>query len=34
MLMNREFQKEIYVKSRLRNKHWVEPPAESKAGYK
>ena len=23
--MNREFQKEIYVRSRLRNKYWVEP---------
>ena len=32
--MNREFQKEIYVRSRLRNKHWVEPSAEHKAAYK
>ena len=33
MLMNREFQKEIYMKSRLRNKYWVEPPTENKAAY-
>ena len=33
-LMNREFQKEIYVRSRLRNKYWVEPSAENKAAYK
>ena len=26
--MNREFQKEIYVRSRLRNKFWVEPSPE------
>ena len=32
--MNREFQKEIYVKSRLRNKCWVETSAENKAAYK
>ena len=32
--MNREFQKEIYVSSRLRNKYWVEPSAENKAAYK
>ena len=32
--MNREFQKEIYVRSRLRNKYWVEPSAENKAAYK
>ena len=32
--MNREFQKEIYVKSRLRNKFSVEPTAENKAAYK
>ena len=31
--MNREFQKEIYVRSRLRNKFWVEPSAENKAAY-
>ena len=28
--MNREFQKEIYVRSRLRNKFWVEPSAAYK----
>ena len=32
--MNREFQKEIYVRSRLRNKYWVEPSAENKGAYK
>ena len=32
--MNKEFQKEIYVRSRLRNKYWVEPSAENKAAYK
>ena len=32
--MNREFQKEIYVRSRLRDKYWVEPSAENKAAYK
>ena len=32
--MNREFQKEIYVSSRLRNKYWVEPSVENKAAYK
>ena len=32
--MNREFKKEIYVRSILRNKFWVEPSAENKAGYK
>ena len=32
--MNRELQKENYVRSRLRNKHWVEPSAENKAAYK
>ena len=32
--MNREFQKEIYVRSRLRNKYWVEPSAENEAAYK
>ena len=30
----REFQKEIYVRSRLRNKYWVEPSAENEAAYK
>ena len=29
--MNRELQKEIYVRSRLRNKYWVEPFPENKA---
>ena len=29
--MNRELQKEIYVRSRLRNKYWVEPSPENKA---
>ena len=32
--MNNEFQKEIYVRSRLRNKFWVEPSAENKTAYK
>ena len=32
--MNREFQKKIYVRSRLRNKYWVEPSAKNKAAYK
>ena len=32
--MNREFQKEIYVRTRLRNKYWVEPSAANKAAYK
>ena len=31
--MNREFQKEIYVRSRLRNKYWVEPTTKNKAEY-
>ena len=34
LFMNREFQNEIYVRSRLRNKYWVEPSAENKAAYK
>ena len=32
--MNREFQKEICVRSRLRNKYWVEPSTEIKVAYK
>ena len=32
--LNREVQKEIYVRSRLRNKFWVEPSAENKTAYK
>ena len=32
--MNREFQKGIYVKSRLRNNNWVESLVENKAAYK
>ena len=32
--MNREFQKEIYVRRRLINKYWVEPSSENKAAYK
>ena len=32
--MNRDFQKEIYMRSRFRNKYWVEPSAENKAAYK
>ena len=32
--MNREFQKEIDVRSRLRNKYWVQPSSENKAAYK
>ena len=31
---NSEFQKDIYVRSRLRNNYWVEPSAENKAMYK
>ena len=31
--MSREFQKEIYVRSRLRNKYWVEPTTENKVAY-
>ena len=31
--MNREFQEEIYVRSRLRNKYWVEPTTENKVAY-
>ena len=29
--MNREFQKEMSLRSRSRNKYWVEPSAENKA---
>ena len=32
--MNRKFQKEIYLRSRLRNKYWVEPSVENKAADK
>ena len=32
--MNREFQKEIYVRSRLINKYWIEPSVENKTAYK
>ena len=32
--MNREFQKEIYVRNRLRNKYWVEPSTENKPAHK
>ena len=32
--MNREFQKEIYVRNRLRNKYWVELSTENKPAYK
>ena len=32
--MNREFLKDIYVRSRLRNKYWVQPSAENKVAYK
>ena len=32
--MNREFQKKIYVRSRLRNIYLVEPSTENKATYK
>ena len=32
--MNRESQKEIYVRSRLINKYWVDSSAENKAAYK
>ena len=31
--VNREFQKEDYVRSRLRNKYWVEQSAENKTVY-
>ena len=32
--MNREFQKEIYLRSRFRNKFWIEPYAQIKAAHK
>ena len=32
--MNREFQKEIHVRSRLRSKYLVEPSAQNKAACK
>ena len=32
--INREFQKEIYMKSRLKNKFWVQSSVENKAAYK
>ena len=32
--MNREFQKEIYMRSRLRNKYWVQLSGKNKAAYK
>ena len=32
--MNREFQKEMSLRSRSRNKNWVEPSAENKAAQK
>ena len=32
--MNREFQKEIYVRSRLRSKYLVEPSVQNKAACK
>ena len=32
--INREFQKKFYVRSRLRNKYWVEPYTENKVAYK
>ena len=31
--MNREFQQEIYVRSKLRKKYWVEPTTENKVAY-
>ena len=31
IFMNREFQKEIYVRGRLRNKYWVQPSTENEA---
>ena len=31
--MNRKLQKENCVRSRLRNKYWVEPSTENKAAY-
>ena len=32
--MNREFRNEIYVRSSLRNKYWIEPSTKSKAANK
>ena len=32
--MNREFQKEIYNRSKLRNKYWKQPNEEHKIAYK
>ena len=32
--MNREFQKEIYVRCRSRNRYWVQPSVENKWAYK
>ena len=29
-----EFQKEIYMRSKLRRKYWVQPSAENKAAHK
>ena len=34
LFMNRKFQKEICVRSRLRNKYLVQPSVENKAAYK
>ena len=31
IFVNREFQKEIYVRGRLRNKYWVQPSTENEA---
>lgn len=32
--MKRELQKEIYIRSKLRNSFWQEPQAANKAAYK
>ena len=32
--MNRDFQKEIYVRCRSRNRYWVQPSVENKWAYK
>ena len=32
--MNREFQKAIYTRTRLKNKYWRDPSSENKLAYK
>ena len=33
LFMNREFEKEINVRSRLRSKYWIQPSVKKKAVY-